>query len=136
HFQIKGVYLVNYYPLAKTQSLYVAGTVGSVKRASPDKAVQIAAGESGFKLNAEKAERKRRSYKAERKRLWNAGARACYWCKVAFNSFAEATLEHIVPLSKGGLDNPNNYALAHKECNHGRGNLLPHVRAASEVEEC
>ncbi len=124
HYQIKGKYLVNYYPFAKTQSIYVAGTIGAIKRCNVDKAIAIATG-SNFKIDAPPAERKS-SYKKKRMNLWKNGVRECYWCKVAFVSFDEATLEHIIPLSRGGLDNPNNYALTHKKCNHDRGNLLPH----------
>lgn len=32
------------------------------------------------------------------------------------------TLDHVVPLSKGGLDQWDNLRLAHARCNHTRGN--------------
>ena len=33
----------------------------------------------------------------------------------------EATLDHVVPLSKGGSDHHTNLRLAHRSCNSGRG---------------
>jgi len=124
HFQIKGKYLVNYYPMSKTQSIYVAGTIGALKRANVEKAVAIAVG-SDFKINGAPIERKS-SYKRKRMAMWKRGIRDCFWCGIAFSSFEETTLEHIIPLSRGGLDNKNNYALAHSKCNNDRGNALPH----------
>lgn len=35
---------------------------------------------------------------------------------------ADATLEHIKPLSKGGTDNMDNLSISHSRCNHMRGN--------------
>jgi HNH endonuclease len=132
HCQIKGIYLVNYYPLAKKQTLYVAGTAGAVKSPSPERAVGIASGRYNFQVDG-RDERPAKT-KGRRKRLWDNGSRVCHWCKQPFASFDETTLEHIIPLSRGGLDNPNNYALAHEKCNNERGNLLPHKgRAAPAV---
>lgn len=125
HFQVKGKYLVNYYPLSKKQSAYIAGTIGAIEHVTPGWAVAMANGKNWHKLPAENDKRKS-SYVKARRRLWNAGIRHCRWCKVAFTAFEETTLEHVIPLSKGGLDNPNNHDLAHKDCNNARGNLLPH----------
>lgn len=125
HFQIKGMYLVNYYPLAKTQAIYIAATASAVKKSSPMRAVQIATGECVDWKVAARDTRPSKT-KGRRRKVWDRGVRHCHWCKVEFASFEETTLEHIIPLSKGGLDNSNNYALAHKSCNNERGNLLPH----------
>lgn len=35
-----------------------------------------------------------------------------------------ATIDHIVPISKGGLDVPANWQLAHQRCNVAKGNAL------------
>lgn len=125
HYQIKGVYLVNYYPFSKDQSIYVAATAARSKVTSPQRAVLIAAGKClDWKVSAK--DTRPGNTKGRRKKIWERGVRKCHWCQTEFASFSETTLEHIIPLSKGGLDNPNNYALAHKKCNHDRGNLLPH----------
>lgn len=135
HFQIKGAYLVNYYPGSKRQALYVAGTTGCLPDPSPQRAVFIAAGERGFHVE-KPGKRPRKSTVNKRRRLWDAGVRACYWCKRAFEKFEDATLEHVIPLSKGGLDNANNWALAHAACNTNHGDSLPHkTRAAVQPPE-
>lgn len=128
HFHLKGAaYLVNYYPLSKAQTAYVAGTTEALKHTTPAQAVAIAAGTEGFKIAT--IDRRPKNSKAKRWALWEAGKRSCFWCCQPFRIFAETTLEHVIPLSRGGLDNPNNYALSHERCNRDRGNLLPHQPA-------
>ena len=38
---------------------------------------------------------------------------------------ADATLEHIKPLSEGGSSHQENLAISHGVCNHGRHTKLP-----------
>lgn len=58
----------------------------------------------------------------ERYRLWirlmqrNTGSVPCFVCGEHVRK-REATLEHIIPLSKGGADAPHNYAISHAACN-------------------
>ena len=125
HFQLKGrAYLVNYYPFAKVPKVYVASTTAGMP-ADLRLAVNIADGRIRTFKGLPKAERKGNP-KNRRKRMWERGVRSCHWCKEPLASVEESSLEHIIPLSRGGLDNPNNWALAHKACNNARGNLLPH----------
>lgn len=45
----------------------------------------------------------------------------CYWCGAPFGGGAlRRTLEHIIPLSKGGKHELSNCAVAHAKCNHER----------------
>lgn len=44
----------------------------------------------------------------------------CYYCKYVF-MFSQLTVEHIIPLSFGGTNEPNNIALACAPCNHQKG---------------
>ncbi|ARB11536.1 HNH endonuclease [Pectobacterium phage vB_PatM_CB7] len=46
----------------------------------------------------------------------------CYVCGQAITKESFATLEHIIPVSKGGTDNMDNLALSHQKCNQLRGN--------------
>lgn len=39
-------------------------------------------------------------------------------------TFEEATLDHIVPLSKGGTNDISNLQLAHKKCNWEKGDTI------------
>ena len=47
----------------------------------------------------------------------------CYLCHKLMGR--DRTLDHILPQSKGGTDEPENVALAHKSCNSAKGDRLP-----------
>jgi len=54
----------------------------------------------------------------------------CYLCGEAVELGDEAspryaTLDHVIPLSKGGADNISNLALACRKCNQDKGASLP-----------
>jgi 5-methylcytosine-specific restriction endonuclease McrA len=46
----------------------------------------------------------------------------CIYCRQRFTAELLPTLEHIVPLSKGGDDHPTNVVAACESCNNERGN--------------
>jgi len=48
----------------------------------------------------------------------------CYLCSRGFSSTAPPTIEHVVPLSRGGTWDFDNLKLAHKKCNVEKGNRL------------
>ena len=52
----------------------------------------------------------------------NSGSVPCYVCGDHV-LWRNATLEHIVPLSKGGSDQMPNLGISHYKCNERRGNL-------------
>ena len=128
HYQIKGgPLLINYYPYSKQRSVYVGGTKTGFKNVTPKCAVEMA-----FKpppYHACKAKRSCSSTnKVRRNKLWDKGVRECHWCHDPFHSIHQATLEHIVPLARGGLDNMNNLTLACRRCNNGRGSDMPELK--------
>lgn len=124
HFQIKGPLLVNYYPNSKMRSAYVAGTNKATTDVSPEQAVKMSlAPPAGL----EKTKRKG-SYKSAKKRLFKK-SKICCWCNDPL-TLEKATVEHIVPLSRGGLNNANNMKLACKGCNQKRGNEMPELEDA------
>lgn len=49
----------------------------------------------------------------------------CQYCTESFDG-DELTLDHILPVSRGGKDSWTNVVAACKECNHSKGNRLPH----------
>lgn len=61
----------------------------------------------------------------------------CHWCgnpmRMKMGSEWYPTIDHIVPLSKGGSDHPDNIVLAHRICNEYRG--APECRATVLQEE-
>lgn len=49
----------------------------------------------------------------------------CAICEKEILTMKEASIDHIIPLSKGGVHGPNNMQLAHVECNLKKGNQQP-----------
>lgn len=58
--------------------------------------------------------------------LWLRDGNICYLCDHELDP-ARATIDHVIPLSKGGKDNMSNYKLTHEECNISKGNMMPEV---------
>lgn len=48
----------------------------------------------------------------------------CYWCNVKVGNTYD--VDHIVPLSRGGTNWPENIVIACPSCNRSRGDKLPH----------
>ena len=79
---------------------------------------------------------KRQSNRKHRQRLFRK-QKTCRWCKVPlvlYNSEATdgkalATLDHVIPLHRGGQNNRNNMVLACGGCNTKRGSDMPEVKA-------
>jgi 5-methylcytosine-specific restriction endonuclease McrA len=132
HWQIRGgKYCVNFYPHAKDgPSFYVNATNAGVKTKysrHAERRVTIAdAIEATYnplhKRRIKKTPR-RRSYRGAKKRLLADDPR-CYWCKKPLDA-STATLDHIIPLSKGGTNGIDNLTLACEDCNQSRDNELP-----------
>jgi hypothetical protein len=139
HIQIVGgPLLVNYYPDSKKRSAYVAGTTERRTNVTPEQAVEMAITipkpglTKGKRLNSS-PERRRKIVRDIRSRKGDF----CHWCHARMlfrddegyhqNSPLSATIEHVIPLGIGGLDNANNRVLAHKKCNHERGSNMPEL---------
>ena len=125
HYQIKGKLLVNYYPASRKRSAYVAGTTTKTTGVTPEQAVDMA-----FIAPDLPIKNTRQSNYGARKLIMLKKSDRCHWCgkKLTINT---ATLEHIIPLSRGGLDNANNWALACKKCNNERGSDMPELEKQS-----
>ncbi len=104
--------------VVKESTFRVLRTVGSQKviRQALGEA-QVAAIESE-EFPSVTATRRLRSYKTEREWLL-ATHPNCRWCGATLTSHT-ATLDHIVPLAKGGLNQESNYCLACDACNSTR----------------
>lgn len=53
------------------------------------------------------------------------GNEVCTYCGVKLSTYT-ATLDHVIPLSRGGSDDPINLVWCCKKCNHSKGNRLPY----------
>lgn len=123
HFVIKGPLTVNYYPFSKKKTAYVKSTVKGFNQVSPKQAFEMAKDEPKA---GKKTDKRRGNYRNERQRLHNKGVNNCHWCGCEL-TIDTSTLEHIIPLGAGGLDNRNNYTLACEPCNSGRGSGMPEL---------
>lgn len=57
-----------------------------------------------------------------RRHIWNAQKRKCHYCAGAL-ALGNATLDHIVPKSKGGPWKKTNMVVACEPCNKKRGDM-------------
>lgn len=119
HIQLRGPLLVNYYPSSKSKSAYVAGTKKAARNVKPEEALAMC-----FKQPESKGAKDLRSGNSRRKRAkMLQKIRCCKWCGVEL-TLDTSTIEHVIPLASGGLDNANNRTLACKPCNESRGNKM------------
>lgn len=120
HFHLKGALLVNYYPFSAKRTAYVANTIKSIQHVDMKAAIQMACELPPI------IKVKRKSYKAVKLKMLRK-SQSCHWCGCNLTE-ETATVEHVIPLSRGGLDNDNNRKLACEPCNNKRGNSMPEVR--------
>ena len=124
HYQVTGgPMLVNWYPFSAKQTAYVKATTKGVQGVTPEQVIKMAtSAPSGQRV---KAVRKASRGKRAKKRLM-AKHPLCHWCKEPLTA-ENATLEHIVPLGRGGLDHHCNMTLACYDCNQMRGSNMPEL---------
>lgn len=61
----------------------------------------------------------------QRNQLVNRFGAICQICTEPFESAKDITIDHIMPLSKGGEDTFENYQLAHDQCNQLKADMTP-----------
>lgn len=59
-------------------------------------------------------------------RRWNMWVRSktCALCKEAIVTYEESSVDHIIPVSRGGKDTDSNVQITHVWCNNQKGDLL------------
>jgi hypothetical protein len=67
--------------------------------------------------------RHKKSVSPRRRRIWHEQGKLCCWC-IRPVPISEASIEHLVPLSRGGSDRIENLAVACQRCNGLRGDSL------------
>jgi 5-methylcytosine-specific restriction endonuclease McrA len=122
HFHIKGEVLVNYWPNSKKKSAYIAGTTQRFTNINPDQAFKMALNPNTLKTNKLRKERRKNNYKKPKQRMHKKKP-FCHWCGAKL-ALEDSTIEHVIPLSRGGLDHPNNQALACEPCNKAHDNKI------------
>lgn len=132
HVQIYGPLLVNYYPDSRKKTAYIGGTKVGIHGVSPEQALSLA-----FRAPAvtESPDQRGRQRSARKRLLKKAacisGKYKCMWCPGLFPK-DDLTVEHIIPLARGGLDNDNNKGLACRPCNQARGHDMPELQTRRE----
>ena len=127
HLQIVGgPLLVNYYPLAKRRSAYVAGTTGRRVGITPQQAVEMCFVPPQIKGAARIEERNGHSRRIRKRMMRGAKEVKCHWCPTMI-TLNTSTIDHVIPLFRGGLDNANNRVLACEPCNNKRGHAMPEL---------
>lgn len=66
--------------------------------------------------------KERAEIKFIRSQLINQNGAVCALCGRQIGNMKDCTLDHIVPISKGGLTVIDNCQLAHRKCNLKKGN--------------
>jgi 5-methylcytosine-specific restriction endonuclease McrA len=61
----------------------------------------------------------------QRNHLISKYGSVCYLCGKPIETAKDITFDHWEPLSKGGIDDLENYRLAHYACNHLKADLTP-----------
>lgn len=59
---------------------------------------------------------RKNTYVKEKKEIIKRDGTACFYCGKLLND--DITLEHLIPLTAGGLNNLSNMVLAHENCNN------------------
>ena len=141
HWQLKGgAMLVNYYPNAKRgPKIYVAGTKKGRYVSGVDEAIRATRERPKVAKHHRDKRSKDTKMNRHRRELLYAKSNRCYWCGCYLTlesteqtrdpkaSVRFATLDHVIPLSVGGLDNMNNIVLACEPCNSARSDKMPEL---------
>lgn len=128
HFQLQGPHLlVNYYPFSKNKTAYLAGTVQGVPNCNAEQAVAMARKAPKVVPAAQRDDRPGGTRKIRARMLGARTECKCHWCPTMIN-LDTSTLDHVVPLACGGLDNDNNRVLACEPCNQRRGHSMPELK--------
>ncbi len=121
HFQLTGIVTVNYYPNSKKKTAYITATKKGKTHVTAKQAVEMAKNLPPII----KGKPRRWSLKAKKKKLLKRST-VCHWCGEPLTE-QTATVDHVVPLKRGGLNNLNNMVLACEPCNSKRGHDMPEL---------
>lgn len=125
HWRIEGgAFSVNYYPTSGT--IYINGftRVRGMSRfiGTVEDAIRYALGEERITVRSKDAQAERKNYR-HRKRWIFRRQKFCWWCNTKL-TLKTATVDHLIPLSRGGSNGTDNLVLACAPCNKARGNEL------------
>lgn len=145
HFQVHGgAVLVNWYPHSKKRSAYIAGTIAGVEFCTAAEVIKLAQGKTltdGVRAPPMRSSKRRKALTNHKLRMMLKHP-YCHWCgKRVFDPRVDgpcdpllvATVDHVIPRSKGGLDHSNNYVLACHGCNQARRDDMPKMKEKQDA---
>jgi len=122
-----GLVEINWWPFSKRRTIWANGSTGLTKF-SGDAAQAIEAAKGKAKTMAPGVSKTQRMNPGRSLRIrlkwWKRGWRTCRWCGARFSHFKQMTLDHVVPLFRGGSNLEDNLTPACQECNLKRGHSL------------
>lgn len=142
HWAIRGgAYIVHYYPNGKRGSTcYINGTrrgfrdvdVSFAIRAAKDIRQEAVAKELQYLGSRPGGGSRKTSYARARRRLLLRDNR-CHWCGREL-AWSDSTIDHRIPLGKGGSNGNDNLVLSCEPCNRAKGCKLPRVRRVKNAD--
>lgn len=122
HWQILGgSFTVNYYPYSKDgPSYYINRLTKGIKYTTIEQAIKAA----NVLPSIPGIYKQKRKMMTKIKCHIYKKQKHCYICKKLL-TIKEATVDHIIPLDKGGSNGQDNLKLCCKRCNHKKSNNLP-----------
>lgn len=126
HWQIEGGRLkVNYYPFSKKKTIWAHGTTSEAKFSGTEEdAIMAALGQAPtLKLGVVKTERKGQNWSKRMRRKLLKRSRLCFYCKKLLTP-QTITVDHSIPLSRGGSNEFDNLVGACEHCNRLKGNKI------------
>ena len=124
HFSLQGrAYKVSFFPT--TGNFYIVGAKkinDECKYNNIQEVIDIADGKRELPAISNNRDKRKRTYTKEKKLLYTQDKACCYCHKEL--ELSDATIEHKIPLSKGGNNKIENLSLACKECNQAKGDSI------------
>jgi hypothetical protein len=133
HVQLRGLFLVNYYPFSAKKTAYYAGTVSAAKitNVSAEQAIKLANQVPPILSNWHRDTHRKGSTRKQRAgviaRTGDGERGPCHLCGRLL-TVDESTLDHHIPLARGGLDNVNNRRICCHAANQWRGHDMRELK--------
>lgn len=119
HWQvIGGKFLINYFLGRRGRKIYVGKTNHAIP-GSDNLAIRYA---NELPDSIDRSVRKP-TYSKFKSRLWRR-SHVCGLCKNEITEYKDASVDHIIPISRGGLNHHSNYQLTHVKCNNEKGSTV------------
>lgn len=117
---------VNWYPFSKKRTIYVNGATSETSQGgNAQAAIQAALGNSPtMSPGVNRTKRPGQNWRKRTVERWfKRGAVCCHVCRTPLTR-STVTIDHYVPLDRGGSNLPDNTRPACVKCNTSRGNKL------------